>query len=466
MIKECNLFKALYLYLKLLLRWRSYIWLSAFRKDQREKSKISVDDDAVIDVMFLIVDHFEPARSDGDKAVEKVNQWCEEYEEIAKTHIDSDGVHPQHSWFYRYDLPSFENVAALSKFVYNGFGEIEFHLHHGNDTSESFYHTIKAGVDWFNQTGAMISAEEKPQKKFGYIAGNWALDNGRKIDKFSGVNNEIEILSSLGCYADFTFPAFGTTAQPQKVNTLYYAIDTPEPKSYNTGIDLEAGKSANGDLMIFQGPLFVDWNKSFVDTAAFESFEHYEPQRIDGWERAHIHVKGQPEWIFIKLHTHGMQSKDIFLGEQFKQMCRDLESRYKTSRYRLHYVTAREAFNIAKAAEAGKSGNANDYRDFLIETPVNKKVFSTHAYAIQSYTKQRIHITIPDYESRMEIMFKESPVQSIQGCVGEIEIVYKDQFLKKLKIMGKGTCEIAHRENSNSPALRSIEMSLPFNFSD
>jgi len=35
-------------------------------------------------------------------------------------------------------------------------------------------------------------------------------------------------------------------------------------------------------------------------------------------------------------------------------------------KYCLHYVTAREAYNIAKAAEAGMDGNPDRFRDFLI----------------------------------------------------------------------------------------------------
>ena len=43
------------------------------------------------------------------------------------------------------------------------------------------------------------------------------------------------------------------------------------------------------------------------------------------------------------------------------------ESKYNYGvNYKLHYVTAREAYNIVKAAEAGKAGNPGEYRDFVI----------------------------------------------------------------------------------------------------
>ena len=38
-------------------------------------------------------------------------------------------------------------------------------------------------------------------------------------------------------------------------------------------------------------------------------------------------------------------------------------------RYRLHYVTARECYNIIKAAEAGESGDPGAFRDYRLPPP-------------------------------------------------------------------------------------------------
>ncbi len=87
-----------------------------------------------------------------------------------------------------------------------------------------------------------------------------------------------------------------------------------------------------------------------------------------------IHVEGRPEWIFVKVHCHGAQeeSENVLLGEGAEQMYRILESRYNDgSRYRLHYVTAREMFNIVKAAENGLDGNPSSHRDYLIPPYLN-----------------------------------------------------------------------------------------------
>jgi len=45
-----------------------------------------------------------------------------------------------------------------------------------------------------------------------------------------------------------------------------------------------------------------------------------------------------------------------------------MENSYNDNeKYRLHYMAAREAFNVVKAAEDGKDGNPNEYRDYVIQ---------------------------------------------------------------------------------------------------
>ena len=190
--------------LKVFWKGKMYVWLHGYLERRQRAALVVVPQDKLIDVMVLAVDHFEPVRREGAVGVQRVKGWCAEYKRLAAEHRDSDGIVPKHTWFYRYDYPNFEILNALSKYVYEGFGEIEFHLHHGYDTPESFNKRVRDGVQWFNKVGAMISAEEVPRIFFGYIAGNWALDNGRKDPKFSGVNTEISVLVELRFLCDFS----------------------------------------------------------------------------------------------------------------------------------------------------------------------------------------------------------------------------------------------------------------------
>ena len=441
-----------------LLRWQCYIWLPGYITNRFSHKREIVPKAKDIHVIFLFVDHFEPSRKEGASGVKKVQDWCEKYHEIVKLHRDSDGISLQHTWFYRYDYPCYECIKILSEYVYKRFGEIEFHFHHGYDTRESFTEKICGGVAWFNQVGAMISAEDKPQMHFGYIAGNWALDNGRRNPALSGVNRELSALRSAGCYADFTFPAFGTNAQPRKVNSIYYAKDTPSPKSYNTGVDVRVGGTPSGDLMLFQGPLYVDWARKYTETAALESFVPYQPERIEYCMRAGIHVIGRPEWIFIKLHTHGIQSRDVVLGNQLNTMLCDLEKRFKAPPYRLHYVTAREAYNIVKAAEAGKQGDPNNFRDFSIPQPANRKMYCDQPYRLEKYSKDHVIIKIESLSNNTVILFKDLPVLSIKGDeIKRVEMVYSVDSIESLQIDGNGRCTVSYKEFQNGKHINKLQ---------
>ena len=423
-----------------ILKNKGYIWLPGYLKSRQYHRKIRYPKNRDVHLIFLVVDHFEPSRTQGLMGIRNVREWCKKYEKIAKLHNDSDGRYPQHTWFYRYDYPSYECINILNEYVFKGLGEIEFHLHHSYDTSESFTKNIFEGVSWFNQAGAMISAESIPHKRFGYIAGNWALDNGRRNPAYSGVNNELKILNNAGCYADFTFPAIGTNAQPRKVNSIYYATDTAKPKSYNKGTNVAVNGTPSGDLMIFQGPLYVDWKHKYTESAALESFAPYRARRIDNWIRAGIHVAGRPEWIFVKLHTHGMQSRDVFFGDQLNNMLTDLENRFKKSPYHLHYVTAREAYNIVKAAEAGEQGDPEAFRDFSIPKPINNEIFCNYPYTLEEFSDHHIIVNIKSVSTDTVIIFKNLPLRSIKGGkITRVEITYAADFVKRLSVNGTGT---------------------------
>src|SRR5262249_11527001 len=157
-----------------------------------------------VDIIVTIVDHFEPASRGGpDAAAASVLSWCEDYRKIADRHRDADGRPPQHTWFYRTEYANSECVRLLSDEAYRGFGEVEFHLHHGFDTHETFAAKLQSGLALCQQYGAMLTAEAEPRPRFAYIAGNWSLDNGSRDPSTSGCNTELLALREAGCFADF-----------------------------------------------------------------------------------------------------------------------------------------------------------------------------------------------------------------------------------------------------------------------
>jgi len=323
-------------------------------------------------ILFLFVDHFELAGK-----APRLSEWMTQYPLLASRHLDSDGRAPQHTWFYALDLIREDELALLRNLVDGRFGELELHWHHQYDTVDSFQNKLRNGLEIFNEYGYMRPIHKDKIGCFGFIHGNWSLDNACG-DAFCGVNNEIELLQKAGCYGDFTFPALYSEAQPPIINSIYYVVDDEKPKSYFKGNIAEVGiKPGHNEFMIFEGPMTINWYDwrfiwhPLIETGEIgSSCSHGDPKRIDAWIRQHIHVKGRPEWIFVKIFCHGGQDHESVLGEHSEKMFSYLEDRYNDGKeYCLHYITAREAYNIVKAAEDGMTGNPDQYRDYVIPHP-------------------------------------------------------------------------------------------------
>ena len=332
-----------------------------------------------IHILFCMADHFEPRWNNAspDKEKERVKRWVEMYPELASAHRDSNGRPTQHTWFYAAEEYRPNHLEKLSELCKQGFGEIELHIHHGNDTPEGFRQKLEQAKADFSRHGALITQHNPPQYAFGFIHGNWALNNSRNGNCYCGVDNELKILKEAGCYADFTLPSAPHESQTSKVNSIYYAQDIDGMrKSHNKGIDVKVRGKEIGDLMLIQGPLALNWKRRKygvlpgIESGCVQCSSPGIPERIDLWVQQHIHVQGRSEWVFIKVYCHGTQEDDIdaLLGNSANKMFSYLEEKYNDGKqYKLHYVTAREIYNIIKAAEAGNSGNPFLFRDYLIK---------------------------------------------------------------------------------------------------
>jgi hypothetical protein len=436
------------------LRWHGLRggWLLDHLLRHRRFDRSRVPDDRPIDIMVLFSDHFEPARRFGDQAaIDSVRSWCAGYEKLAGRHRDADGVVPQHTWFYRYDYPNPGCLQALSECSFCGFGEVEFHLHHGYDTALSLAARLETGREWFSRFGAMYTAEETPRHRFGYVAGNSALDNGAGNDALSGCDTELSVLREAGCYADFTFPSIGSPAQPRQTNSIYYAREDGRPRSYDTGASVRVGGEPWGDLMIFQGPSSIDWEGGLVDDGSLENTSPAHPRRLAAWLAGHVHVVGRPEWVFVKLTTHAMQNRASFLSAATDEMFSAMEHFWNQPPFRLHYVTAREAYNIVKAAEAGHSGNPNDYRDFTIPPPANRLIWSDVPWRLLSRQPGRLLVEILE-DGPVQMELADGLQVSVQGGIKEVEVHSEEGELKAVRVTGNGPFEVEHAERSLLPA--------------
>lgn len=130
--------------------------------------------------------------------------------------------------------------------------------------------------------------------------------------------------------------------------------------------------------MLVQGPLALDWgNRKWgilpgLENAALTVGNPPTVRRLRLWVRQHIAVEGQPDWAFVKVHTHGMSATGLGLFQD-GTMARIFRSMQETcgggEGWRIHYASAREMFNIIRAAEDGRKGTPGDYRDYAVGPP-------------------------------------------------------------------------------------------------
>jgi hypothetical protein len=320
---------------------------------------------APIHVMVLIADHFEPVYFE-----ERVRRWEVGYPAFADRHRDHYGRAMQHTWFYPGDQTNHLFLQTLAGLVGRGYGEVELHYHHGFDTYASFEKRLNTAIAAFQQHGFLRTIDGRTE--YAFVHGNFGLDNSEGT-AFCGVNEEIKLLLATGCFADFTFPAIRQRAQPKTIDNIYEAMDDPNPKSYDTVYPFN-GKPTPGRLTIFQGPLIPYFSRLTLyklEDGYIHAGTPTTAARVDMWINARIHVAQRPDWIFVKLWTHGAESEDAIganLGVGMDAAMFYLETQYDDgTHYVLHYVTAREAYNVARAAAAGEKGDPVDYYNYEVK---------------------------------------------------------------------------------------------------
>ncbi len=356
-----------------------HIWLRSYlRRDWRAEPPEGV----TRHLLFCFADHFEPQfqRPSYEVECERVARWRREYVALTTDLRDADGRAPVHTFFYPEEEYRPEHLDTLVELCRMGLGEIEIHLHHDGDTDVQLREKLRRFTRQLVQRhDALPSDPLTGQPRWAFIHGNWALDNARPDGRWCGVNNELRVLREEGCYADFTLPAAPDASQTRTINKIYYATDDcARPRSHETGIRVRVGGKPSGDLMIIQGPLGFMWRSRKlgviprIENADLRTSNPPTPSRVDAWVRTGIHIEGRPEWVFVKVHTHGAPERDVdvLLGESMRGAFQYLQSRYNDGRnWKLHYVSAREMYNIAKAAEAGCEGDPGQYRDYVISRP-------------------------------------------------------------------------------------------------
>ncbi len=329
-----------------------------------------------VHLLLCIADHYEPKHGNAPRelARARVERWLTEYPRQFSRFRDSDGRPPRHTFFFPAEEYEPEHVAMLARLCRLGFGEVEVHLHHDRDTAEGLRHTLRAfKAELAGRHGLLARRRGSQDLAYGFIHGNWALCNSRPDGRWCGVNDELAVLRATGCYADFTLPSAPSPTQTPKVNSIYYACDVPgRPRSHDTGVDVGAGPAPADGLLLVQGPLLLDWGRPRwglprIENACLQAGQPPTAERLRLWLKARVQVPNRPDWFFVKLHTHGAKeaNADLLLGDpmvRFHETLAQWAEQFPW--FHCHYVTAREMYNLARAAEAGWQGTVDSARDF------------------------------------------------------------------------------------------------------
>ncbi len=337
-----------------------------------------------------VADHFEPFQRqiqldgsitggvDVDTAMQRVLQWCKAYRKTVAGIADDDGRFPQHTFFYPWDEYDPKVVDAVGLFCRQGYGEVEVHLHHRADTADALQQRLQACRETYAHEHGLLGRYAGGEAGYAFVHGNWALCNSRPDGDWCGVNGELAVLRATGCYMDCTFPSAPSPTQPPFVNVPYYGAD---PRAGKRGHSLFAlvrmDEEAPPDgLLMLPGPLGICTAEKGrvrprLENGELTAFHPATRARYRFWRHLQIHVAGAPEWAFVKLHTHGLDaaSRDGGGGENARAFHEQLRAWCHEDGMKLHYATAREMYNIIKAAEAGHTGSPHAWRNLVVGAP-------------------------------------------------------------------------------------------------
>lgn len=352
----------------------------------REVLRRATEDDSGRNLIFIVANHFEPAwaeRGTLDLSTQqrRLDEWCEKARRIGEAVRDFDGTAFRHTNFYpaeQYHPTLLEKLSALQR---DGFGEVEVHLHHGvgqPDTAENLRQVLIEFRDILAHEHGCLSYENNSKvPQYAFVHGNLALANssgGRNC----GVDSEMQILAETGCYADFTLPSAPEQSQVPRLNAIYqcaHPLNEKIPHRSGPGVSVGASPSLP---VIFTGPLVFNWNRRRfglpaprIDSSVLAA--NYPPSydRLQRWQNASIGVSGKPEWTFIKLSCHGFipADQDITIGDPMRRFLEEvLEHANRSGKFKVHFASAREAFNMVLAAVDGATGEPGEYRDYRLHT--------------------------------------------------------------------------------------------------
>ena len=251
-------------------------------------------------------DHFEPfGNTTLENAHIRLAAWQQRWPAIAEAApTDSTGRPPCFTFFYpqeEYHPALLDKIAALTR---NGTTDVEVHLHHFHDNAASFVQKIQTFTRQLHDNHGLLH-HHHGRLVFGFIHGNWALDNSHPEGIGCGVTGELQLLRDLGCYADFTMPSLPSPTQSRILNQIYWTTGDPaQPRGFDQGVQATPGGGTRGDLLMIPGPLGVRYRGRLIprmETGEVAVYDPPTPYRVKRWLDLAPRIGDD---IFLKLYGH------------------------------------------------------------------------------------------------------------------------------------------------------------------
>jgi hypothetical protein len=291
-----------------------------------------------------------------------VRRWRECWPRIADdAPRDAHNKQPCYTFFYPQEEYCAELLNPLAELTHEGIGDVEVHIHHDRETAEAFQDKVRSYCRRLrNDHGLLHDLDGKIA--FGFIHGNWALDNSLPGGRWCGLPGEIKLLHDLGCYADFTMPSLPSASQGRVVNQVYWCTGTPGGRrSFDRGIEAKAGAGVQGDILMITGPLGLRYCERLVprmETGEIAAYDPPTPYRVKRWLDLAPRVGGD---IFLKLYTHGAPEANAsaLLDGGLANMFRWLGDAAEERGLELHWASAFEMYIAVRTLIDGAAANVS-----------------------------------------------------------------------------------------------------------
>jgi hypothetical protein len=331
------------------------IWLPAYLRD---RAHTLVGRPRPRRLWVAITDHYEPlgGRVSIETALSRVARWQEAWPRIADAAPrDAAGRKPCYSFFYPEEEYRSELLEPLAEMTREQIGDVEVHIHHDRETAEGFVRKIGGFCRRLRDDHGLLH-DHNGKMVFGFIHGNWALDNSHPRGVDCGLTGEIELLRDLGCYADFTMPSVPSPTQGRVVNQIYWCTATPgRPKAFDRGIEASVGGGTQGDLLMITGPVGLRFAGRLVPRVEMGEIAANDPPteyRVRRWLEFAPRIGTD---VFLKLYTHGARedNADALLGTPTRaggldEMFRWLHEIAQEQDIELHWASAYRMFTAVE----------------------------------------------------------------------------------------------------------------------